>query len=72
MSAILFITASRPSHISNHSPALTSACVQQDTVVAIKQGGNDLTVSNMDDSKYPTATFGLDPKQVLADMVTSS
>ena len=47
----------------------SSACLQQDTVVAIKQGGNELTISNMDDSKYPMVTFGLDPKQVLADIV---
>ena len=38
--------------------------LMQDTVVAIKQGGDKLTVSNMDESKYPTATFSVDPKQV--------
>ena len=50
----------RPACDSHHS----FICLQ-DTVVAIKQGGDNLTVSNMDEKKYPTATFSLDPKQVL-------
>ena len=36
----------------------------QDTVVAIKQGGDELKICNMDEKKYPTATFSIDPKQV--------
>lgn len=39
--------------------------------MAIKQGGNDLTVANMDESKYPTVAFGLDPKQVLSSILPS-
>ncbi len=41
-----------------------SSALPQDTVVAIKQGGDNLTISNMDEAKYPTATFSIDPKQV--------
>ena len=39
--------------------------VLQDTVVAIKLGGDSLTIANMDEKKYPTTNFSLDPKQVL-------
>lgn len=41
--------------------------------MAIKLGGDNLTIANMDEKKYPTATFSLDPKQVrLKHMLNSS
>ena len=42
--------------------------VIQDTVVAIKLAGDNLTIANMDEKKYPTTTFSLDPKQVFLGM----
>ena len=51
---------------------LNSCEMLQDTVVAIKQGGDNLTVANMDDKKYPTATFSLDPKQVGTHLLNSA
>ena len=38
--------------------------VWQDTVVAIRKGGNELVVGHLDPSKYATQTFSTDPKQV--------
>jgi len=49
-----------------------SSALPQDTVVAIKQGGDNLTISNMDETKYPTATFSIDPKQVCTDALPNS
>ncbi|KAL0042031.1 hypothetical protein WJX77_001255 [Trebouxia sp. C0004] len=50
-------------HIDYEGYAVLPMAIRQDTVVAIKQGGDDLTISNMDETKYPTATFSIDPKQ---------
>ena len=49
-----------------------SSALPQDTVVAIKQGGDNLTISNMDETKYPTATFSIDPKQVCTAALPNS
>lgn len=59
LSGVLFCPVCIARQTFDHSSALP-----QDTVVAIKQGGDNLTISNMDEAKYPTATFSLDPKQV--------
>ena len=37
----------------------------QDTVVAIRRGGDSLVVSNIQGDVYPDATFSVDPNQVL-------
>ena len=61
-----FLAASQlPFNVIMHAAhAHIHAGVIQDTVVAIKLGGDNLTVANMDDKKYPLASFSLDPKQV--------
>lgn len=38
--------------------------VWQDTVVAIRKGGNELVVGHLDPSKYASQTFSTDPNQV--------
>lgn len=50
-------------HIDYEGYAVLPMAIRQDTVVAIKQGGDNLTISNMDETQYPTATFSIDPKQ---------
>ena len=58
LSGVLFCPVCIARQACDHSSALP-----QDTVVAIKQGGDNLTISNMDETQYPTATFSIDPKQ---------
>ena len=36
----------------------------QDTVVAVRRGGDELVVCNVDANKYPEQRFGVDPAQV--------
>jgi len=36
----------------------------QDTVVAIRKGGDQLVICNVDKDKYPEQTFSIDPAQV--------
>ena len=36
----------------------------QDTVVAVRRGGDRLLVSNIDSAAYPEAAFSVDPAQV--------
>ena len=67
LSGVLFCPVCIARQTSDHSSALP-----QDTVVAIKQGGDNLTISNMDETKYPTATFSIDPKQVCTAALRNS
>lgn len=36
----------------------------QDTIVAIRRGGDELVVANLESDKYPTVEFSTDPGQV--------
>jgi hypothetical protein len=36
----------------------------QDTIVAIRKGGDKLVVGNLESDKYPTIEFSTDPSQV--------
>lgn len=36
----------------------------QDTIVAVRKGGEKLVISNLEDSTYATQTFDTDPNQV--------
>ena len=36
----------------------------QDTIVAIRKGGDKLVVGNLESDKYPSIEFGTDPHQV--------
>lgn len=36
----------------------------QDTIVAIRKGGDKLVVANLESDKYPTIEFSTDPNQV--------
>lgn len=38
----------------------------QDTVVAIRKGGDKLTIGHLDPKKYSTQTFSTDPTQASA------
>lgn len=67
LSGVLVCPECNTRQASDHSSALP-----QDTVVAIKQGGDNLTISNMDETKYPTATFSVDPKQVCTAALPNS
>lgn len=37
---------------------------QQDTIIAIRRGGDDLTIANLEADKYDTIHFSTDPAQV--------
>ena len=39
----------------------------QDTVVAIRRGGDSLIITSMHPDKYPESTFSVDPDQVGLD-----
>ena len=45
------------------SPITPLHCAQ-DTVVAVRRGGDQLVVSNLDGGAYPEAVFSTDPGQV--------
>lgn len=36
----------------------------QDTIVAIRRGGDKLVVANLDEAKFPVVDFNTDPSQV--------
>lgn len=40
-----------------------SCCALQDTVVAVRRGGDELVVCNVDAGKYPEQVFSVDPAQ---------
>jgi hypothetical protein len=44
-------------------PCVHALCVQ-DTIVAIRKGGDKLVVVNLESDKYPTIEFSTDPNQV--------
>lgn len=44
----------------------------QDTIVAIRKGGDKLVVGNLESDKYPTIEFGTDPNQARDKLSSSS
>lgn len=52
-------------HTDSNDNAFNRLCcdVLQDTIVAIRKGGDKLVVSNLESDKYPTLEFSTDPNQ---------
>lgn len=59
---LLRVSISRHGHEQKFTQ--TSRVTLQDTVVAIRQGGDKLVVTSMHPENYPENTFSIDPDQV--------
>eukprot|EP00879_Flechtneria_rotunda_P021739 GHRR01022923.1.p1 GENE.GHRR01022923.1~~GHRR01022923.1.p1 ORF type:complete len:434 (+),score=135.31 GHRR01022923.1:308-1609(+) len=52
-------------HIDYEGYGVLPMAIRQDTIVAIRKGGDNLTISHLDPDKYPTVSFGTDPAQAV-------
>ncbi|KAF5838871.1 ribosomal protein S5 domain 2-type protein [Dunaliella salina] len=50
-------------HIDYEGYGVLPMAIKQDTIVAVKKGGDKLVISNVDGNAYKTQTFETDPKQ---------
>lgn len=67
----------RPAALSQSAnPTLLCCCATcaapQDTIVAIRRGGDKLVVANLETDKYPTMEFSTDPSQVRSSAAQNS
>ncbi|KAK9816763.1 hypothetical protein WJX72_004871 [[Myrmecia] bisecta] len=50
-------------HIDYEGYGVLPMAIRQDTVVAIRKGGNDLVIGNLNKHKYPDVTLSVDPSK---------